>query len=1022
MSDDGVLNNSTGGRIIYGYPPNPSVNVGRDFEGYKQILIQTLTDNYTNSAVMDKLTTKRPGYAYGGHIQGSGSGTSDSIPAMLSNGEFVVNANQTKKFRGLLEGINSGAIQHFEVGGAVARAKAWASSEAQRMHMDPTFVNNIFQIESGFAADARSKMGAVGVGQLMPLTALENGITGLRQDIVDWAKLVAATAKEKGITTAKAIGIVGSAPVDPNDPRLDVENNVRASVLLMTKLKKEFGDDMEKVAAAYNAGSGTVKKALGPDGNLDVSRLPSETREYLVKMGSATKSTISNFGDTIAEQFQKMLDKVLEFGDKFAPGLTHSIRNLIGKGGVGTTDSYLADNMITEGYVRPADKPTTTSDLISRATSISDIADKLYQGLAQVGASTGILVDDLKKLSSDGIRRVANAIDNIKTLRSDKSAINDIAVGEQVKTLLESVKPAGAPIMTIQEKFGTATSQSSQIDVLKASLSKYGLPNVDLTRKTDKELSDLASKLSAIDTQQTKLDTERAKPGFISDIAANARQSGIKNAIGGLADELVVAGKSFFDKVNGISATARDLGTKAASSFEAEFTSGLTDVLTGKTKPKDFKSGLWDAWTKTYLDTLSKSFSNSLFQQTSLKTMVPDIFANGAKLVGWERATGTAPANQFKNQELNDLNKLATPKIAGGQAFGGNSAMDTRSLGLDIKDSLLYTTDVQVSTAKDSADKVVTAVNTMSNDIVTVLTGATPYTKAPDQGPLPAMPPPASADVTAAVEPKMEVAATAEKIAVPARNIFQRVGASVTGFFRSIFGKTAIDVKTASGEMKPQVDTATTSLTGSISNAATDLMNALGGLGSMALSAFGGLGGKIAAGVMQLVQQVGGSGGMMGGVSKLFDGIGAGATSAWNGLFGSGVSDSGGMMTLLDFIPKATGGIISGPGSGTSDSIPIAASNGEFIVNAMATAKHRSLLHAINSGKGFAAGGLVGSSFIPPGDGTLSRANVNNSNQSVFNIHVTGDVSRQTRMEIQKMIPQIATGVGMHNRELGTRG
>jgi hypothetical protein len=46
--------------------------------------------------------------ASGGMISGRGTSTSDSIPAMLSNGEFVVRASQTSKHLGLLTGINSG--------------------------------------------------------------------------------------------------------------------------------------------------------------------------------------------------------------------------------------------------------------------------------------------------------------------------------------------------------------------------------------------------------------------------------------------------------------------------------------------------------------------------------------------------------------------------------------------------------------------------------------------------------------------------------------------------------------------------------------------------------------------------------------------------------------------------------------------------------------------------------------------------------------------------------------------------
>lgn len=61
-------------------------------------------------------------------------------------------------------------------------------------------------------------------------------------------------------------------------------------------------------------------------------------------------------------------------------------------------------------------------------------------------------------------------------------------------------------------------------------------------------------------------------------------------------------------------------------------------------------------------------------------------------------------------------------------------------------------------------------------------------------------------------------------------------------------------------------------------------------------------------------------------------------------------------------VAKADGGYISGPGSGTSDSIPARLSNGEFVVRASATAKHRAVLEAINADRipKFADGGLVG--------------------------------------------------------------
>lgn len=57
--------------------------------------------------------------AGGGHVRGTGTGTSDSIPARLSNGEFVVNADATRKNRAFLEAINAGrmALPGFAQGG-----------------------------------------------------------------------------------------------------------------------------------------------------------------------------------------------------------------------------------------------------------------------------------------------------------------------------------------------------------------------------------------------------------------------------------------------------------------------------------------------------------------------------------------------------------------------------------------------------------------------------------------------------------------------------------------------------------------------------------------------------------------------------------------------------------------------------------------------------------------------------------------------------------------------------------------
>lgn len=62
--------------------------------------------------------------AGGGPVYGPGTGTSDDIPAMLSNGEFVVNARAASRNRALLEAMNSGGVPGFAAGGSVGRGSA----------------------------------------------------------------------------------------------------------------------------------------------------------------------------------------------------------------------------------------------------------------------------------------------------------------------------------------------------------------------------------------------------------------------------------------------------------------------------------------------------------------------------------------------------------------------------------------------------------------------------------------------------------------------------------------------------------------------------------------------------------------------------------------------------------------------------------------------------------------------------------------------------------------------------------
>jgi hypothetical protein len=69
-------------------------------------------------------------YATGGQVKGPGSGTSDSIPILASNGEYVINARSAKKYRLLLDALNRGKISAFARGGGITSSMRQARAEA----------------------------------------------------------------------------------------------------------------------------------------------------------------------------------------------------------------------------------------------------------------------------------------------------------------------------------------------------------------------------------------------------------------------------------------------------------------------------------------------------------------------------------------------------------------------------------------------------------------------------------------------------------------------------------------------------------------------------------------------------------------------------------------------------------------------------------------------------------------------------------------------------------------------------
>lgn len=106
------------------------------------------------------------GLASGGKVAGPGTGTSDSVPARLSNGEFVVNAAATRKHQPLLEAINSGKMRSFAEGGPVSIPRVSVPSVAAAATSAPVSVTvaPTFNVANG-SAEGVDKLR----GEIVPL-------------------------------------------------------------------------------------------------------------------------------------------------------------------------------------------------------------------------------------------------------------------------------------------------------------------------------------------------------------------------------------------------------------------------------------------------------------------------------------------------------------------------------------------------------------------------------------------------------------------------------------------------------------------------------------------------------------------------------------------------------------------------------------------------------------------------------------------------------------------------------------
>jgi soluble lytic murein transglycosylase-like protein len=101
-----------------------------------------------------------------------------------------------------------------------SRYSSQIMAAAHETKVDPALIHAVITVESGYNPSARSRAGAVGLMQLMPETARRYGVTN----------------------------------------RLDPSQNIHGGARYLRDLKAMFGNNLQLVIAAYNAGEEAVMK------------------------------------------------------------------------------------------------------------------------------------------------------------------------------------------------------------------------------------------------------------------------------------------------------------------------------------------------------------------------------------------------------------------------------------------------------------------------------------------------------------------------------------------------------------------------------------------------------------------------------------------------------------------------------------------------------------------------------------------------------------------------------------------
>lgn len=250
-----------------------------------------------------------PAFPTGGAVRGPGTGTSDSILARVSNGEFVVNAKDTAKNLPLLKAINSGQMGMASggmagVGTAVAAGLAAGMGAATR----------------GVEEAARAMAAAVvsGIREELQIASPSKRTAALAKDVgAGFIKgLTGSQAKIKSVSADLAKDIWAAFTGRKDNQLVAMVNRQTAKLLSLAKQRDSVA---KRIADANKFATDTASKARATGGLAGIVQQDQFSPKFVKQQMQASLTDIKAFTANVTKLQKKGLNKdllrqILEMG------------------------------------------------------------------------------------------------------------------------------------------------------------------------------------------------------------------------------------------------------------------------------------------------------------------------------------------------------------------------------------------------------------------------------------------------------------------------------------------------------------------------------------------------------------------------------------------------------------------------------------------------------------------------------------------------------------------------------------